>query len=843
MQTVTRLYDSFRPHHYDIHWDLTRAKTERVISGQVVISGIQLDPHAVRLHSHDLDIQHAYIDDKEITNFALDRELDELVLPHLSHHGPVTIRVDFSLVMTDAMHGLYPCYFVHDGKKQELYATQFESHHAREAFPCIDEPEAKATFRVSLTHERHEIALGNMPVSLQEARDKSTLTTFDTTPVMSTYLVAFVVGDMQRATTRTTGGVEVNVYATKAHPHQSLKFALDHAARTIDFFDDYFGVPYPLPKSDHVALPDFASGAMENWGLITYREVALLADPKTSGISSRQYIAEVVAHELSHQWFGNLVTMKWWDNLWLNESFANMMEYLAPNALYPEWDLWRDFATEEGVMALRRDAIDGVQPVELTVNHPDEITSIFDGAIVYAKGGRLLRMMQTWIGDEAFRKGLKAYFTAHQYGNTTGDDLWGALSAASGKDVSGLMHAWIKQPGYPVVHASLVNGHLFLRQEQFFVGPHEESHTLWPVPLRANITGLPEILDERERHIPCDESGMIFLNWENNGHYIVNYDEELRQRIISALKDGRLTDTARAQFLNDQVMLARGGYINSAVLIHILDLYRNETDEKVWSTVALAISDLKKFVDGDEQAELQLKSFISGIARANYTRLGIVARSKESDDDAKLRATILGCMVYSDDKQVAHTISDVYDQTPIDELDPELRGIILSSVVKQRGDDTLVHSLLALYRSTSSSELKNDLQSGITSTRQPAITSHILDLLEDGDTVRKQDLLHWYVGLLANKYSRDASWKWMRDEWSWIEQAFDGDKSYDYFPRYSASLLASRTQLQEYIEFFTPLRDNPALTRTIDMGIRDLEGRIALVERDRAAVIGALLDL
>ncbi|MEO5949592.1 MAG: M1 family metallopeptidase, partial [Candidatus Saccharimonas sp.] len=490
MQSVSRLYSQFHPRHYDIHWDLTHAKTDRIVKGTATISGEQVDAHHIRFHAHELTIVNIHVNDTQIDDFTLDTNNDELVIPH-SGHGLTTILIDFELALTDAMHGLYTCYFIHDGEKQELYATQFESHHAREAFPCIDEPEAKATFRVSITHPLHLLALGNMPVNTHEARDKATLTTFDVSPVMSTYLVAFVVGDMQRATKTTAGGVEVNVYATKAHRHKSLTFALEHAARTIDFFDEYFGVPYPLPKSDHVALPDFSSGAMENWGLVTYREIALLADPKTIGISGKQYIAEVVSHELSHQWFGNLVTMKWWDNLWLNESFASVMEYLAPASLYPEWNSWFDFTTREGVAALRRDAIDGVQPVELAVNHPDEITSLFDGAIVYAKGGRLLHMMQTWIGEDAFRTGLKAYFTKHQYGNTSGDDLWDALSESSHKDVGKLMHTWITQSGYPVIHASLQNGEIVLRQEQFFVGPHKPARVSDRVRDRIRPHGQP----------------------------------------------------------------------------------------------------------------------------------------------------------------------------------------------------------------------------------------------------------------------------------------------------------------------------------------------------------------
>ncbi len=651
MQSVSRLFTQFHPRHYDIHWDLSHAKADRLIHGTARISGEQLDPHVLRLHSHELVVESVMVDGSPIDTFSLDTTLDELIIPHHGK-GIVTIDITFSLALTDAMHGIYPCYFVHDGVRQELYATQFESHHAREAFPCIDEPEAKATFAISLTHPPHMVALGNMPVRTSEERDKVTLTTFDVTPVMSAYLVAFVVGDLQRATTHSRGGVEVNVYATKAHSHQALSFALEHASRTIDFFDEYFGVAYPLPKSDHVALPDFSSGAMENWGLVTYREVALLADPRTISVSGKQYIAEVVAHELSHQWFGNLVTMKWWDNLWLNESFASVMEYLAPAALHPEWNSWFDFTMSEGIAALRRDCIDGVQPVEVQVNHPDEITSLFDGAIVYAKGGRLLHMMQVWIGEEAFRAGLKQYFTTHQYANTVGDDLWNALGAASHKDVAELMHAWITQSGYPVIDVRLEGDELVLHQEQFFVGPHTATDTVWPVPLDASVKELPDLFDTRELRVPFVGEDMIYLNRNNTGHFIVNYDETLRQRIIQKLASGQLSDIQRAQFLNEQLMLARGGRLPSASLIELLALYADEANEKVWDTITLAIADLKRFVEADEAAERKLRAFVATLARAQYKRLGLNPLPGESEDDTKLRATIVSCMVYGENGEV-----------------------------------------------------------------------------------------------------------------------------------------------------------------------------------------------
>lgn len=842
MQKVSRLLEKFVPESYQITWDLSAISLpERHVTGTTVIHGTRYDSSKITLHAKGLSITNVAVNGHAADSYTITGDELAIVAPG---EGKTEITLTFSLDVTDAMHGIYPCYYTLDGAKQELYATQFESHHAREAFPCIDEPAAKATFDITLITKDAQTVLGNMPVASQESTATTTTTTFSTTPRMSTYLVAFVVGTLQRATTTTSHGVEVNIYATTAHQPESLTYALEHAAKTIDFFDDYFDTPYPLPKSDHVALPDFSSGAMENWGLVTYREIALLADPATVSIEGKQYIAEVVAHELSHQWFGNLVTMQWWDNLWLNESFATVMEYLAPNAFHPQWDLWFEFSTNEGVMALRRDCIDGVQSVQVEVNHPDEITSLFDGAIVYAKGGRLLRMMQTWIGEDAFRKALKDYFAAHHYSNTTGDDLWAALSKASGKDVGALMNAWISQSGYPVVHATLDGEHLTLTQEQFFVGPHKESATLWPIPLRSNLPELPELLDTTTLTAPLNTTGaVIHLNTDDSGHYITNYSEELRKRIIGEITEGSLSKIQRAQFLHEQLMLARGGYISSASLVELLKAYRHETDEKVWGVLALAVADLKRFVENDPSAEANLRRFVGDLARPLYEKLGWEPQVNESEDDAKLRATVIGLTLYGEDDAAIKRALDFYSTSPIEKLNPELRSLVLSAAVRHGDDPRVVDDLLAYYRSTANSDLQNDIAAALTSSKQAEVLARLIGLLKDTDTVRSQDTVRWFVNLLRNREGRSATWEWMRNEWQWIEKTFASDKSHDYFPRYSANLLSSRRQLEEYREFFTPLRSHPSLTRSIDMGILDLEGRIVLLERDGPAVAATLSQL
>lgn len=837
MQAFSHLLDSFVPEHYDL--SLTLAREARTFHGTVSIKGYQKSDADIPFHAKDLTITSATVDGKSVEYTHGDH--DELRLAH-TIPGAHIVVLQFEGTITDTMHGLYPCYFEVNGVKKELLATQFESHHAREVFPCIDEPAAKATFDLALTTEENVEVLGNMPIEWQRVEPEGLVTKFQTSPRMSSYLLAWVVGELQRKSAMTKDGVEVNIWATYAQPAAALDFPLDIAVRSIEFYNDYFGTAYPLPKADHVALPDFSSGAMENWGLITYREMALLADPATTGISSRQYIATVIAHELAHQWFGNLVTMQWWNDLWLNESFATLMEYLAVDAIHPEWNAWLDFASNETIGALRRDALDGVQSVQVEVNHPDEISTLFDPAIVYAKGARLLRMVQHFVGDDAFQQGLKHYFTEHAYGNTVGNDLWQALADASGKDIVEMMNTWTSQPGFPVVHASLEDDKITLTQQQFFVGKRAESNRTWPIPLNASHANAPTLLSDQSASFEYNSIAPFELNVGDSAHFITQYDDVLYSRLINSVRDGSLDMLGRIQLLDEATLLARGGELSSAQLIPLLDAYRNETAEPVWNIIAVAINELKKFVQDDETAERNLRKFAHTVAHDKYVELGWEQKDNETEAETKLRSIVIGLTLYGEDPDAIATAKRLYDTTAMDELDPELRPLIISSVVRY-GDAAVVDSLLAHYTTTQSAELKQDICIGITSTRLPEKIAELLAAIMNPDIVKPQDVARWFVYLIRGRESRDMAWQWVRDNWEWIEQSFGGDKSYDDYPRYSATGLTTQQQLDEYRDFFSPMEDIVALSRAISLGIAEIDGRVTLIERDKDAVIAAFQTL
>ena len=833
MTKVPRLLDTFTPNHYNLTLDLTRAE-EKEFSGTVIISGDSTS-ESISLHSKGLTIQSATIDDQPAdVSFG---EFDELKLsqPNLKN-GNHTIHIIFSGTITDAMHGLYPCYFTHDGVKKQLFATQFESHHAREVFPCVDEPAAKAEYDLTLITRPGITVLGNMPVKHQEENDNSLTTTFEKTPRMSSYLLAFVIGELHKKSARTKSGVEVNVWATPAQNENTLDFALDIATRSIDFYDEYFGVKYPLPKSDHVALPDFSSGAMENWGLITYRESCLLADPELTPESSRRFIATVIAHELSHQWFGNLVTMNWWNDLWLNESFANMMEYVAIDALQPDWHMWEDFATNEVTAALRRDSLDGVQSVQADVNHPDEISTLFDPAIVYAKGGRLLVMVRKLIGEEAFRAGLKSYFEKFAYKNTVGNDLWQELESASGQPIVNLMNAWISQPGLPVVSVSNSHDAAILSQERFFIGEHQPSDALWPIPLFANQPLDVKILNQKEITVSIKKP--LQLNCGLSAHFVTKYDESTREYLLKNITE--LPTLDKICILQDATILARAGFENSASLLPLALSLKTETNEKVFGMAAGALTELRKFVDDNDVARDSLKRISGEFACATFEELGWDEKAGESDDDREQRTTALSLMMYSEDEEVLNEAKTRFDNNKLEDLPTEIRALIISANVRHFETPEMIENLFATYKNTPSNDLQNDIAIGLTSTKNPKTAEKILANIKDSNTIRPQDASRWFVYLIRTRESRQIAWNWLKKNWAWVEDTFGEDKSYDDFIRYAATALLTTDELNNFQQFFEPMENIPALTRTIKLGITEISARVELIKRDKEAVISAL---
>ena len=838
MQAVEHYIEKFVPEHYDLFLDLSRET--KTFSGKVTVTG-QAKSDRISLHQKDLEIASVEVAG-QARPFTVDKENEALHI-ELTEAGSVELVITFSGKITDNMTGIYPSYYTVDGVKKEVLSTQFESHFAREAFPCVDEPEAKATFDLALRFDQAEgeLALSNMPEIDVEKRKETGIWKFETTPRMSSYLLAFVAGDLQGVTATTKNGTLVGVYSTKAHPLSNLDFSLDIAVRSIEFYEDYYGVKYPIPQSLHIALPDFSAGAMENWGLVTYREVYLVVD-ENSTFASRQQVALVIAHELAHQWFGNLVTMKWWDDLWLNESFANMMEYVCVDAIEPSWNIFEDFQTSGVPSALKRDATDGVQSVHVEVKHPDEINTLFDSAIVYAKGSRLMHMLRRWLGDADFAKGLHAYFEKHQYGNTIGRDLWNALGQASGRDVAAFMDSWLEQPGYPVLTATVENDVLKISQKQFFIGEHEDKNRLWVVPLNSNWKGLPDTLETESIEIPgyaallAENKTALRLNTENTAHYITDYQGELLDAILSELVE--LDNTSKLQIVQERRLLAEAGHVSYADLLPVLDKLAKEESYLVVAAVSQVIGALERFIDEGTEAEKAFNTLVAKLARHNYERLGFEAKDGESDEDELVRQLTISMMIRSNDEEASQVASQIFaaHKENLAGLPAAIRAQVLINEIKHNETKDLVATYLDLYTHATDAVFKRQLAASLAYSTDAENIQTLLATWKDKFVVKPQDLSAWYLQFLGHQATQETVWVWARENWDWIKAALGGDMSFDSFVIFPSHIFKTEQRLAEYKAFFEPQLSDLALSRNISMGIKDIAARVELIKREKAAV-------
>ncbi len=827
----TQLYSQFNPSHYDLTININHDAMS--FQGSVTITGaMPKSSKQIQLHAKDLIINSATVND-ELAQTECTDDLLAVRVPTDIPVGDVRLTLEFSGIITDAMHGMYPCYFNHNGVQKKLIATQFESHHAREVFPCIDEPAAKATFALTLVTNQDETVLSNMPPMETTVENSKKTTVFETTPKMSTYLLAFVCGDMVKREATTKDGVVVRCWASAAQNENWLDYSVKETVALIEFYNDYFGVAYPLSKCDQVALPDFESGAMENWGLITYRETVLLSDPANPSLSTLQYITLVVAHELSHQWFGNLVTMKWWDDLWLNESFANMTEYLAADKLHPEWQIWEEFVAQDVASATNRDVYKDVQAVRVAVNTPEEIHTLFDPSIVYAKGGKLLKMLHALVGDDAWRTGLKHYFETHQYGNTTRDDLWKALETATPINIAALMNTWIDHPGQPLVTVSQQAKNLNLKQERLLLDGTDTS-TLWQIPLLSAST--PDLLKTRSETFQLETSDIARLNQSGIGHYIVHYTEDHQTAAMTRfLADPKLSSEWKITYLNGLVMLARYGRIS---LDQALESIKNNTSEPraaVWSHIAGILGSARMIIEGDESLEAVLKDLTYNLSSHQLHRLGWEYKTDDPSNTTHLRTTLIGLAIASEHMDVIKQALALYNSAPAEQLPAEIRSMLLGVAVRY-GNMTDFNTLIELYKTSVNADFKNDITAALCSTRKPAQAKILTKLMLDTSVVKTQDTIRWYIYLLRNRYVRHVAWDWLTTNWEWVMQQFGGSKSYDDFARYSASIFNTAEQLKQYVDFFEPKAHDAALQRAIKIGVNEITAKSAWRKRDATQV-------
>ncbi len=782
---MERLLDYFIPENYQL--DLFIDKENKLLKGVVKITGKALKPE-IKLHSIDNKIKTVKINGERV-NF---RTENGVLSVNNAPLGDLTLEVGYDRALNENMQGAYLSTYEYQGKTEKIVSTQFESHYAREAFPCIDEPAAKAAFDLSITiPDEDDIVLSNMELL---SKDNNSWT-FKTTPKMSTYLLAFVIGKFNSKTITNSHGVKITSYAPLNQDPSSLDFANKIAADSLDYYDDLFKTPYPLKKLDQVAIPDFEAGAMENWGLVTYRESMFLV-PKTAPVSTKKTVALTVSHELSHQWFGNLVTMSWWDDLWLNESFASVMEYFATDKICPDFKIWEDFFTGDCLAALRRDCLSGVQSVKQDVSDPSEIATLFDGAIVYAKGARLMLMLIRLMTPKKFFLGIKDYFEKFKYQNTVGDNLWDCLTPYADFDVKTFMNAWISQPGYPV---------LTDENQQRFLLSGESSGETYP---------LPEIKDDM------------------SGHYLINLSgPEFRESLDNF---ANLSLEQKLRLLIDRDLLAKTPLVSSGSLVELVEKFKTESSASVWEVVATIIGSLKLFISPDTPEEEKFHAFVYDLIQSRLDSLGLASRNNESLNDLELRNTLIGLGLFSRNPELLSSLAEKYSED-YSSLDPETRSDILFAKLLT-SESEVFEKYLETYQTTSNPDLKFELLVALSEVKNPEHIATMLSLLKEPKIVKPQDHLYLFIYLRRNKYIRTQAFDWLLNNWGYVEK-ISGEKSLEDYPRLLASTIKTPEEKEKFFNFFEQYSKNPVLKRTLKIAEDEIDSRLKLISMDQKSVL------
>src|SRR5580765_1136242 len=542
MTDAARLSRTVLPVHYGLLVETDAAMT--TFTGQVTISLEVMEPTStIVLHAKDLDVslgsvsQRDHQVDAELTiEAATERILVRTANPLVE--GPAQLVLRFGGEVSRGLLGYYRSTFIDEtGTERVLAATQFEAPHARRAFPCFDEPEFKANFSITLVVADGLLAISNGPeIGRESLGDGRVRIEFGTTIPMSTYLVAWVVGPLELTAPIDAGGVALRVAHVPGKGHLT-RFALDIGAFALQFFSDYYGIPYPGEKCDLVALPDFSFGAMENLGCVTFREARLLLDPDQVTLTEASDAALTIVHEIAHMWFGDLVTMKWWNGIWLNEAFATFMEHLGIDVYRPAWRTWDDFALGRAA-ALDVDALSNTRTVEYEVITPEDADGMFD-LLTYQKGGSILRMVERWLGADAFRAGVRHYLDRYQLGNTETTDLWDSLESATSEPVRRIMDSWIFQPGFPLVSARADGDAVTITQQRFSY-ENADSSQRWAIPVRARVhSGSSSetrslLLDDDSTTFEVPPDSLVVLDAGGEGFHRVSYPGEWRDRLLDA---------------------------------------------------------------------------------------------------------------------------------------------------------------------------------------------------------------------------------------------------------------------------------------------------------------------
>jgi len=782
----------------------------------------------IKINAAGIRVTSAEIKNNKCSKIKHEKEVVVLTFKK-SIDNDTELFLKFNGKLREDMRGLYKSKYDLNGKEKIMATTQFEPSDARRAFPCFDEPNLKANFNVTFNVPKKLTVVSNMPIKEEKVKGNTKTVIFEESPIMSTYLLAFIIGELEYLETKTKDNVRVRVYTTPGKKHQG-EFALDTAVKILDFYNSYFGIPYPLPKLDMIAIPDFDAGAMENWGAITYRETALLFDKENSSVSNKQRVAVVVAHEIAHQWFGNLVTMDWWDDLWLNEGFASWIEYMAVDHLFPQWEMWNQFLLSDQARALSLDALETSHAIEIKVKNPDEINEIFD-TVSYSKGASIIRMLEHYLGRETFRKGLQHYLKLHSYKNAKTDDLWKSLEIVSEKPIKKIMDGWTKQTGFPFVSVSEKDSKLELKQERFFY-TNKKDKTKWHIPIAVQQKGKLRYYDMDEKSLNLNYDSPL-VNASQAGYFVVNYEKETLQKLIKAIKEKKLNSLDRFGLQNNTFMMAKSC---KAPITNFLDLtlaYKKETDFTTWADLSSNLSEIgslfyyTKFKDTYEKLVLSLFQDI-------YQKIGWEEKKNEKHTDLLLRNIIITKLGLNGNKEVIQEAKKRFsDHLKGKKINPNIRGSVYT-IAAREGDEKTYNDLENLYKKSELQQEKVRILSALGKFKQPIL---IKKSLEFGLSkyVRPQDIISNFGGVYSNPTSGDIAWEFVKKNWKELYKRYSNSRIINNIITSSVNDFKTLEKEREVENFF---KKNPVqiAKRTIQQSLETIRINRRVFEKNKDAL-------
>jgi len=700
---------------------------------------------------------------------------------------PVTLKIDFVGCLNNQMAGFYrSTYKDIDGNEKIVASTQFEALDARRCFPCVDEPAAKATFLVTLIVPRHLECFSNMPESKRISLGSENVEiSFLETPKMSTYLLAFCVGEFDFVQAQNEHGVLIKVYAPRGRS-SSCQYALECACKALDAYDNFFGVHYPLPKLDMVAIPEFAMGAMENWGLVTYRDVDLLIDPLTASNKQKQRVCTVVCHELAHQWFGNLVTMQWWDDLWLNEGFASWAENWSAHVLFPDYAMWDQFVTDHLSSALKLDGLQSSHPIQVPIAHAEEVEQVFD-AISYCKGGSVVRMICAVLGMPHFQKGLANYMAKHGYGNTETYHLWQAWEDVSGMPIQEMMASWTEQMGFPlvkVVGEEWQDNQVTLELEQsWFLAdgseiPESDKDKKWTIPIltstKAGTQADMTLMREKTAKVTIplsNKDDWVKLNAGQEVPMRVQYSDEMLARLAQAVEKGELTSAAdRVGLIMDAYALVKANNkMTPEALVKLLASYKNESNTIVWQGLADALGGLETVLSDDDTIYPQFCQFARGLVLPLLNKIGWDGKADDGHLTSILRGTMISLLstFCSDDQAVKDQVntrcnSFLEDPSNVSTLPTDIKVPVFKIYLKN-GSTTEYEKIKGYFYSAKDNAERKHVLNTLGSISSKDLKMQTLDWTTSGE-VKLQDFFY-AIGSVgrSGKVGREMTWQYFQD--------------------------------------------------------------------------------